>query len=385
MDFKKIRNEFPMLKNDLIYLDSAALVQKPKKVIEAINDFYTKYAISNRSNDSKLGIIVNQKINDTRQAVAQLINCDLNEVIFNSGTTEGLNYLALLLAQLVSTQDEIIISQYNHSSHMIPWIELAKRKNAKVIFSDNLVKDISPRTKIIAFTQANNNLQKNSDFNELIKLVRKYNIILVNDAAQAISHQKVDAKYFDAITFSANKLFGPTGLGVLYVSQKILKQVAAQKYGGGAIESIDHKGNWKLVNSISQHEPGTLNLAAIFGFHQALLFFSQIDYKKMDKYLNELSTYAHQKLSKIANLTLFSQPGDTIILFECNDMSAQDVVSYLGHQNIYVRGGWFCAQYIKNIFKNPLVRVSLHIYNNQKDIDTLCQYLEKRGDFLDFL
>lgn len=385
MDFEKIRSEFPMLENNLIYLDSAALVQKPRKVIEAINDFYTKYSISNRANDSKIGLIVNQKINETRNEVAKLLNCESNQIIFNSGTTEGLNYVALLMNDLILENDEILISKYNHSSHMVPWIELAKRKKAKVVFSNNLIDDINEKTKVIAYTQENNNLQQNNDFDLLIKLVKKYGIFLINDAAQAISHQKVDAKYFDAIAFSSNKLFGPTGLGVLYLSDKLMQNVELKKYGGGSIESIDSKGNWKPVKSNIKHEPGTLNLSAIFGFHEALLFFNKIDHEKMKEYLNQLSIYAHEKLSKINNIKIFSKPRDSIILFECNDMSSQDVVSYLGHKNIYVRGGWFCAQYIKNIFTNPLVRVSIHLYNNKKDIDVLCQHLEKRGDFLDFL
>lgn len=385
MDFKKIRSEFPMLENNLIYLDSAALVQKHKKVIEAINDFYTKYSISNRANDSKIGLIVNQKINETRNEVAKLLNCESGQIIFNSGTTEGLNYVALLMNDLILENDEILISKYNHSSHMVPWIELAKRKKAKVVFSKNLIEDINEKTKVIAFTQENNNLQQNNDFELLMKLVRKYEIFLINDAAQAISHQKVDAQYFDAIAFSSNKLFGPTGLGVLYLSNKLMQNVELKKYGGGSIESIDSKGNWTPIKSVIKHEPGTLNLSAIFGFHEALLFFNKIDHNKMKEYLNQLSIYTHEKLSKIDNIKIFSKPGDSIILFECNDMSSQDVVSYLGHKNIYVRGGWFCAQYIKNIFANPLVRISIHIYNNKDDIDVLCEHLEKRGDFLDFL
>ena len=119
-DFAAIRNEFPMLQNDLIYLDSSALVQKPNSVINAINDFYTKYSISNRTSDSKLGILVNNKIEDTREKVANLLNATKDEIIFNSGTTEGLNYIAQLLAPLINNGDEILISKYNHSSHIIP-------------------------------------------------------------------------------------------------------------------------------------------------------------------------------------------------------------------------------------------------------------------------
>ncbi len=384
-DFQNIRNQFPMLKNDLVYLDSSALVQKPKQVIKAINDFYTKYSISNRTSDSKLGILVNEKIENTREKVANLLNCKSNEIIFNSGTTEGLNYISLLLSPIVNENDEILISKYNHSSHMIPWIELAKSKKAKVIFSDNLIENINEKTKIIAFTQSNNNFQKSIDIETLYKKAKEYNSLIINDAAQAISHEKVDAKYFDAIAFSSNKLFGPTGLGILFIDENLLSKLESKKYGGGAVENINKNGEWNRKKSIIQHEAGTLNLSGIFGFYEALVFFENIDKKLMQKYLENLSIYAHKELSKIKDVIVLSNPKDFIILFEIKNISAQDISSYLGHKNVYVRSGWFCAQYLKYVHSNPTIRVSLHIYNNKNDIDILCDLLKKKEDYLDFI
>ncbi|MBD5423399.1 MAG: aminotransferase class V-fold PLP-dependent enzyme [Mycoplasma sp.] len=371
--------------NNIIYLDSAALVQKPIAVIKAINDFYTKYCISNRTSDSKIGIKVGQKIDQTRIKVANLLNCKPDEIIFNSGTTDGLNYISNLMSELIKEGDEIIVSKYNHSSHMVPWIEVAKQKNAKVIFSDNLIDDISDKTKIIAFTQSNNNFQNNIDIKLLSSLAKKHNAILINDAAQAISHEKVDAKYFDAIAFSSNKMFGPTGIGVLYICEELLNKISVKKYGGGMVENIDKNGNWKSKNSILKHEPGTLNLSGIFGFYEALKFYENIDKNMMNEYLDQLCAYAYKELSKINDINILSNPKDRIILFEVKNISAQDLASYLGHKDVYVRSGWFCAQYLKNMINNPVVRVSLHIYNNKEDIDSLCELLSKGSDFLDFI
>lgn len=385
MNQEKIREKFPMLKNDIIFLDSGALVQKPIQVINAINDFYTKYSISNRTSDSELGIIVGQKIDKTRKMTADLLECSEEEIMFNSGTTEGLNYCAQLFSQLINEDDEILISKFNHSSNMIPWIEIAKEKKAKIIFSDDIINDINSKTKIIAYAQKNNSFNIQINAKELFEKAKKYYAFIINDAAQAISHEKVSAKYCDAIAFSSNKFFGPTGLGVLYVSKNILAKVSAKKYGGGAIDYINKIGNWKAKNSIVKHEPGTLNLAGIFGFYEAIIFFNSLDKKWMKEYLFDLSSYAYDKLSSLDNIKIVSCKGDSIILFEIKNSTSQDVASYLGHNNVYVRSGLFCAQYLNHIIENSLVRISLHIYNNKQDIDKLIEVLKRGGDFLDFI
>ncbi len=384
-DFINIKNQFPMLQNDLIYLDSSALVQKPESVIKAINDFYTKFSISNRTSDSKIGILVNNKIEDTRQKVANLLNATKDEIIFNSGTTEGLNYIAQLLVSLIKKDDEILISKYNHSSHIIPWIEISKITEAKIIFSDNLINDINNKTKIIAFTQSNNNFQQKINIKDLSNKAKKYQALIINDAAQAISHEEVNAKYFDAIAFSSNKFFGPTGLGILYINKNLLTKIKSKKYGGGTVEKIEENGQWTRKPSIIQHEAGTLNLSAIFGFYEALVFYENIDKEAMKKYLKDLSIYAHKKLRNIKDIVVLSKPEDFIILFEVKNISAQDISSYLGHKNIYVRSGYFCAQYLQYVHNNPTIRVSLHIYNDKKDIDVLCDLLNHKEDFLDFI
>lgn len=381
----RVREQFPMLEQDIVYLDSAALVQKPLSVIKAVNDFYSKFCISNRTSDSYLGIFVEKKIKETRNLVANLLDAETNEIIFNSGTTEGLNYSASILYDLVNEDDEILISKYNHSSHIIPWIELAKQKKAKIVFSDNLLKDVNSGTRIICLTQVNNNFNIKIDLRLLKEKANEYNSIIVNDAAQAISHQKVSSQFSDVIAFSSNKIFGPTGLGVLYINKKLLQKISSKKYGGGSVDYIKLNGDWKRKGSISQHEPGTLNLGAIFGFHEALIFFNSLDKKSMQKYLLDLSNYAYDKLIKIKNVKIESRRGDNIILFNVLSSNSQDVSSYLGHKNIYVRSGFFCAQYLNNIIDQSLIRVSLHIYNNKDDINKFIKVLSEGNDFLDFL
>ena len=379
-----VRQQFPMLKQNLVYLDNAALVQKPQIVIDGIVDFYTKHAVSNRTSDTVLGIATEQIVLQTRQKLAQLLNVDWTEVFFNSGTTEGLNYSAQLLAQFVNPGDQILVSPYNHTSHIVPWVELAKLKKAKVVFSENFLKDLNEKTKIICYTQINNNFNHSVDLATLRIKALEVGALIVNDAAQAISHEIVDGQLADIIAFSVNKFFGPTGLGVLYVNQKLLAQMQPKKYGGGSIQSLAKDGSW-TVNSqyFSQHEPGTLNLAGIFGLNKALDFFMSFSIKAIQDYLFELSTYAYDQLKQLEQVKIHSKRGDFIVLFEIKNIPSQDVSSYLGHRNIYIRSGWFCAKYLEHLIDKPLLRVSFQIYNNKSDIDQLCDHLKNGGHFID--
>lgn len=382
---QKIREQFPMLKNDLVYLDSGALVQKHINVINAELDFYTKYCVSNRTSDSKLGIYTNNIVNETRELCAKLLECNADQIILNSGTTEGLNYSSLLLKDFINENDEILISQYNHSSNIIPWVEIAKEKKAKIVFSSNLINDINNKTKIICFSQLTNNFTENINIKELYQKAKKFSAFLINDAAQAISHEKVSAKYSDIIAFSGNKLFASTGIGVLYVSYDILNNANSKKFGGGAIAKLEKDGSWTSKNSIIKHEPGTLNLAGIFGLNAALKWFLSLDLKEIKQYLYSLSSYAYEKINQLPNAKVVSKKGDAIILIEFENISSQDVASYLGHRDIYVRSGVFCAQYLKHIVNNPLIRLSIHIYSNKEDIDKFVKEVKKGGDFLDFV
>ena len=377
--------DFPMLKQNLVYLDNAALLLKPKQVIDAITDFYTNNSISNRTQDSLIGIQINSKINQTRSKVAELLDCQDDEVIFTSGTTDSLNYASSLFENIIKKDDEIILSKLNHSSNIIPWIELAKKTGAKIILSLNLKKDINAKTKLVCFAQVNNSFQVLEKIDDIYKKTQEVGAFLINDAAQAIAYQKVSFKNSDVIAFSTNKFYGPTGLGILAMKKEILDKCGSKRYGGGATEYISANNEWKSKDSISMHEPGTMNLAGIFGFNAALDYFNSLDLKEINEYINDLSVYLFHKLSKIDNVRISSRIGDSIILFVVKGIEPQDVSSYLGHNNIYVRSGIFCNQYLNRIKDKTYVRISLSFYNTKEDIDKICEAIKKGGDFLGFI
>lgn len=383
---KEIRAQFPILK-DIIYFDNAALVLKPLIAINAINEFYLTKSISSRTVDTPLGSFINQKITEVRQKVATLVDAKLTEVIFTSGTTESINLFALMFGRLLSSEDVILLHAYNHSSNIIPWIEMAKETNSKVIMSNDLINDLEQHSnvKIVCFSQETNNFAQDFDLALIYQKAKEKGAYVLNDAAQAISHYKVSLKFSDIIVFSTNKFYGPTGLGLLIIKQELLSQLSPVKYGGGSVDEVKGTLEWKLKKHINAFEPGTPDLAGIYMFDKSLDFFNSIGYQKTQEILLNLSYYLHDKLSKLDNIEIFSKPGDYICLINVKKINPQDVATYLGSKNIYTISGIFCAQYLRNLHSTySYLRISLGIYNTYQDIDKLVAELEKGGDFYAF-
>ncbi|CAL58770.1 aminotransferase class V-fold PLP-dependent enzyme [Mycoplasmopsis agalactiae] len=382
---KSIRSFFP-LAYKIVYLDTAALALKPKPSITESNNFYNLYSVSTRTNNSPLGIYTNKIVNEVRRKIALLTDAKENEVIFTSGATDSLNKFAQMYMQKLKAGDQIILHGYNHSSNMIPWIVLAKEHNidVKIVDTPDLESAINSKTKVVAFSQLTNNFQVKIDIESLYKKCHKVGAILVNDAAQAIVYEKVSLQNCDVIAFSANKFYGPTGLGALIVKEHILKELDPVTFGGGTINSVNKDNSFIIKNSIEKFEPGTLNFAAIFMFNRSIDFFNQyIGYEKSKQILKKLSNYAYDELLKVQNIEIYSKRDDHIILFNIKGINSQDVAHFLGVNNIYVRSGIFCAHYLKNFACNDsFVRVSLGVYNNKNDINKLTHALKKGGDFI---
>ncbi|UUD36609.1 aminotransferase class V-fold PLP-dependent enzyme [Mycoplasmopsis citelli] len=381
MDYKK---DFPAAWN-ITYFDSAALVLKPKVAIDAVNNYYQNISISSRTADTPLGNLVNSTINSVRQKVAHLIDATPQEVIFTSGTTESLNLIANMFEQILTQEDEILLSPYNHSSNMVPWIELANKIGAKVIISEDLLNSITLKTKIIAFAQENNTFNVPLDVENIYAKANEVGAYVINDCAQSISHQKNSLKNSHVIAFSCNKFYGPTGMGVLAIQEKLLKILKPTKFGGGSVNEISSAQSWTIKDTIYKFEPGTPNLAGFFMFDKSLDYFNNIGYNQTQVILNELSKYLHAQLKQLNNVEVFSQEGDYIALINVKNINAQDVATYLGSKGIYTIAGIFCAHYLRNIKPNySYLRISLGIYNTKEDIDKLIYHLKNGGDFYGF-
>lgn len=378
------RKDFPILKK-YVYLDSTGSGLKPKQVVSAISQFYLQFPVNNHNLDSPLGIKIAQTIKKTRQQIASLVDGNENEVIFTSGATDSLNKIVNMFKTIIKLDDEIILSPYNHDSNLIPWIELCNEKKCKIVYAVDPVNAINAKTRIISYAQQNNTLQKYIDRKVLITKAHEKNIIVVNDAVQAIVHEKVSLKENDVIVLSGNKFYGPTGIGALIIKSNLLKQLNPSTFGGGAVNDIE-KNCWISKQDISRFEPGTLNLAGICGWSAAIDYLKNRNLYENHGYEIDLAKFAYDKLQEVSGIKIYSRRGDLNIMFNIKNYSSQDVTSYLGHRKIIVRGGIHCAHLLNKVVKvDDAIRVSIAFYNNKQDITDLVKTLHKGGDFLDII
>lgn len=377
MGFKE---DFPLL-NKITYLDNAASILKPKSVVEAMDDFYYNFPMNPHSGDTPLGIKAVQAVANTRSKVAKLLSCNEDEVIFTSGTTDSLNKVAYMLEPLFKAGDEILLSYTNHNSNIIPFVEMAKRTGAKIVISENVLEAINEHTKLISLPQKENSIMLHTDLNKVYEIAKARNIILINDAAQAITTEKVSLDNADVVVFSSNKLFGPTGSGVLAVRKELLNKLRPTTFGGGATAFLKMDTTYGVKESIERFEAGTPNTAGIIGMGAGIDYFNA--HTEDLKSLKELAKYAHDQLSTNKDITIHSQRGDEIIIFNVGNVPSQDVVDALSRKNIYLRSGVFCAS-LNRADQNGSVRCSLAIYNTREDIDKMVNAI-REGGFFDFL
>ncbi|MCV3733465.1 aminotransferase class V-fold PLP-dependent enzyme [Mycoplasma enhydrae] len=389
MDIKKIRNLFPMFKNNpnIVYLDNAALTFKPQIVIDKGTEFYEKYSISTRTADTKIGFKVKFDLENTRNEIAKFINSKPDEVIFTSGTTESLNLIAKMLSS-VHREGKIIFSYFNHSSAIIPFIENFKNSKLSIEYAfdeKDILNKIDFNTKIVVLAQTTNNFQVHYDMKKIYEKCKSVGANLINDAAQAIVRDEVNLDYCDVLAFSGNKLYGPTGTGVLAIKNDLLKKLSPQKWGGGQVQNILKSWQWTIRETIGKWEPGTPNIAGILQLGEAIKFFKSFNFNEIKEHEKAIAEYAFDKLLQIPNIKIDSKRGDTIILFNIKGIPSQEISHFLGQRDIYVRSGSFCAYKFKEVnkYNNDYVRISLALYNNKKDIDSLVSSLKKGGNFIE--
>ncbi|PAK20969.1 hypothetical protein CJJ23_04480 [Mycoplasmopsis agassizii] len=386
---KDIKTHFPMA-NKIIYFDSAAASLKPISMIEAEFKYYTEYGISTRSADTEIGKFLSAEVNRLRARIKNLVSANEDDqVIIHSGTTFGLNQIAFMINDNLKEGDEIILAQNNHSSNIVPWFKYAENKGVKIIISKNILSDISDKTKVISLSQSSNNFDNEFDFHEVEKITLEKNIILVNDAAQAIVHEEVKLKNNQIIIFSANKFFGPTGLGFSIISKNIFNKIKPKIFGGGATNDILFKKDNKSIDivlkeNIDGYEPGTSNLAGIMAMHGALDFADKFNTLEAKNKIIELSNYFVKELKKIENykINIYQRRDKFIVLFNIKNYHSQDISSYLASKNLYVRQGKFCSYLsFDNENDESFVRISFGIYNTKSDVDKLIYELKNGGDF----
>lgn len=386
-------HEFPILKQKvngkrLIYLDNAATSQKPSIVIQAMNDFYEKDNANVHRGLHELSLRSSFAYENAHEIVGNFINAEQEEIIFTKGTTESLNLLAYTLTKSLKKGDEIILTEMEHHSNIVPWTQLAKEKGVKikVVPIKNYKLDLkqfkpNKKTKIVSLTHISNVLGTINPIKKIIKLSHKYKALVIIDAAQSISHLKIDVKDLDCdfLAFSGHKMFGPTGIGVLYGKKQLLEKLPPFQFGGGMIKEVSFTKT--TFNDIPwKFEAGTPNIAEAVGLVKAIEYINEIGIENIQAHNQELTTYAIQRLSTIKGLKIIGPKENqlSVISFTLDNIHPHDVSEVLNAEGIAIRSGNHCAIPLMNALKiQGTNRISLQIYNNLKDIDDLIIALNK--------
>ncbi|MEA3160769.1 MAG: cysteine desulfurase / selenocysteine lyase [Gammaproteobacteria bacterium] len=402
LDVERIREDFPILKEKihgkpLIYLDSAATSQKPKAVIDALVDYYSHYNANVHRAVHLLSTRATEACDRAREKVRRFINApSTNEIIFVRGTTEGLNLVAQTYGrQNIKAGDEVLISGLEHHSNIVPWQMLCDEKQARlrvvhiddrgVIPLDQFEKALNGCTRLVALAHVSNALGTVNPLPAMIEMAHRWNVPVVVDGAQAVPHMPVDVRALNAdfYAFSGHKLFGPTGIGVLYGKQALLEAMPPFQGGGDMIRSVTfEKTEYNVLPY--KFEAGTPDVAGIVGLGAAIDYVNTIGIDRIAAYESDLLEYASAAFSLLRGVQIIGTAPSkaSVISFIIDGVHPHDVGTILDQEGIAVRTGHHCAQPVMDRFQiAATTRASLAFYNTTAEIDALIAGIRKVQEF----
>ena len=392
-----MKNLFPVFKShkELIYLDSAASALKLGDVITSLVSYYEQSGSNIGRGGYEIAHDATESYEQTREVVKRFINAkDVSEIIFTKGCTQSLNMVAHHYQYILKKGDEIITSELEHHASYMPWQRVAKETEATLIYASldkdfridthEVLKQINENTKIVALTYVSNVMGYITDVKPIIKKAHQYGAVVIIDAAQAMSHIPVDVIDLDCdyLAFSAHKLFGPTGLGVLYGKHHLLKDLRPMEVGGGMVDTLT-KTEQTYQELPQRLEAGTPPIAEVIAFKASLEFIKTLGFDKISVHIKDIHTYALDQISKIDGVKVYNPKADIgIITFNIEGIHAHDAQSFFSEAHIAVRTGNHCARLLQPVLGvNASIRASIHIYNSKKDIDALCTQIKHIRDF----
>lgn len=388
-DLLNIKKDFPVLNNnpDLVYLDTGATALKPKCVIDKINEYYDKYGVNVNRGVYELSYEATTEYEETRTLTAKFLNAREKEIVFTKGASNGLNMVALGFGMdYIQEGDEIITTELEHHSNVLPWMNVAKKKNATLkyieldstgrITVEAFKKTITEKSKVLAITYVSNVMGYITPIKEIIKIAHEHNIIVVVDAAQAVPHMKVDVQDLDCdfLAFSAHKMFGPTGFGILFGKYKYLKKMSPIEYGGDMIDVVE-KYEATTKDAPYKFETGTPPIAEAIAFKEAIKYIESIGYDRIHEHEQILLNYAREKLRKVEGITIYNPTAETaIITFNINKAHPHDAATIFDEYHVALRAGHHCAQLItKWLDCVATLRACIYVYNDYHDIDVFVE------------
>ncbi len=386
------REDFNMLKNNIVYFDNGATTLKPNYVKEAIDDYYDNYTANAHRGDYKTSLIVDDKYEETRNKIKDFINAkEKNEIVFSSGATQSINYIVFgYFKYKLKKDDEVLITVSEHASNILPWFVLEKEIGIKVkyidlnedyqVTIDNVKKAINSKTKVISLAHITNVVGDVRPIQEISKLAHKNNILLVVDAAQSIAHTRVDVQKMDIdfLVFSGHKMYGPTGIGVLYGKYDLLNEMVPLNYGGGMNALFTKDGYIELREVPTRFEAGTPNIEGVIGLSSAIDYINKLGINNIEHYEQNLRKYLIDRLKKLDFVEVYNGNNNIgAIAFNIKNVFPQDTAIYLDKYNICVRAGNHCAKILSDAIKvNNTCRISLSFYNTKEEVDLLINVLK---------
>ena len=400
-DLSIYREDFPILKrkiknNDLIFFDNGATTQKPIQVIDAISDYYKNYNSNIHRSVYTLGDESEKIYEESKHLVKEFINANSHEeIIYTSGTTESMNFIARIIEQDVEDGDEIILTYMEHHANLVPWQQLAIRKNLTLRFLDldelgriniNQLKElINDKTKIVSICHASNVLGNINPAYEIGSMLKDKNIYFVVDAAQSVPHMKIDVDKMncDFLAFSAHKMCGPTGIGVLYGKKNLLEKFDPVEFGGGMIGVVEEKSStWAILPD--KFEAGTPLLAEAAGLGATIKYLEDIGLENIESY----TKYLYDELSKISNIKIYGtneiSERVSLVSFNLEGVHPHDLTSFLDEKGVCIRAGHQCTQpLLGKLGAYSVARASLYFYNTKEEIDFFIQVLKETKEFFE--
>ena len=393
------RDDFPILSDDLIYFDNGATTMKPKCVIDAITDYYSKYCANAHRGDYKNSQIVDSIYEGVREKVRDFINAkESSEIVFTSGSTDGMNKIVFgYFKNTLKSGDEVLLTLSEHASNILPWFVLQEELGIKVkyipldkngeVTIKNVEKAISSKTKVISISYVTNVIGDVRPIRDIVEIAHKNNILVIGDASQSLAHIKTDVRLddIDFLVSSAHKMYGPTGIGFIYGKFDLLDKMKPTVFGGGMNAMYLKDGYVEYREVPVRFEAGTQNIAGVIGMGEAITYIKNIGIMKITKYEHELREYLVKKLESIPNIIIYNRDVvGSIVAFNVDKIFSQDVAVYLDKYNISVRSGNHCAKILDNVFNvSNTCRISLSFYNTYEEIDKFIDVIKNIGKIWD--
>ena len=398
MNINKIKSEFPIFSkkvhnNDLVYLDSANSSQKPLVVVDRIYDFYTKEFSNIGRSVHYLAVAATNLYENTRVSVQKFINAkDKNEIVFTKGATEAINLVANTFGNKnLNEGDEVLITELEHHSNYVPWHYLRKSKGVKIEFAEvnndgevtleSIEKKITSKTKMIAVTHLSNVTGAILPIKEITQLAHSKGIPVLVDGCQGAPHLNLDMQDLDCdfYAISCHKMYGPTGLGILYAKKKWLEELPPYQGGGGMIGEVK-KNDISYGDLPNKYEAGTMATAQVIAFEESIKFLNKLGMKNIIEHEKKLMEYGRETLMKNNSVKLIGNPKNqgAVLSFTIEGIHPHDIATILDEDGVAIRAGHHCCQILHDKFGLPATaRASFGVYNTKEDIDKLNASINK--------